>query len=54
MMHLMWSRYGVQELVGNRGSLFSALTMNETANFSSNSDHRGLISKKVNWNFKVY
>jgi len=38
----MWSRYGVQELVGNRGSLFSALAMNETANFTSNIDHKGI------------
>ncbi|XDV26304.1 hypothetical protein PO909_030054 [Leuciscus waleckii] len=41
-IHLMWSRYGVQEVVGNIGSLFSAVCMNEAANFSSNLDHRGL------------
>ncbi|MGL5292873.1 MAG: hypothetical protein ACRC9V_03665, partial [Aeromonas sp.] len=36
---LMWSRRGLQDLVGVRGNLFSVLGMKEVANFQSNLDH---------------
>lgn len=39
-MHVMWSRSGLEEWVGDRGALFPALGMSETANFQSNLDGR--------------
>ena len=36
--HLMWSRGGLQELVGQRGQLFSCMSMFQAANFSSSLD----------------
>lgn len=52
-VHLMWSRYGIQEVVGNRGSVFSTLCMNETASFSSNLDHPEIeISRTLRGVFK--
>lgn len=52
-VHLMWSRYGIEEVVGNRGSVFSTLCMNEAANFSSNLDHREIdITRTLRGVFK--
>lgn len=39
-LHLLWARHGLQELVGDRGQLFSCLSMAETANFQTNLDNR--------------
>ena len=38
--HLFWARYGLQEVIGSRGSLFTALTMREACNFQTNLDGR--------------
>ncbi|MGL5643877.1 MAG: hypothetical protein ACRCW3_03860 [Metamycoplasmataceae bacterium] len=35
---LMWSRYGIQEVVGHRGNIFTSAAMPETANFQTNLD----------------
>ncbi len=39
-LHVLWSRYGLEETVGNRGSLFPALSMGECSNFQSTLDGR--------------
>lgn len=39
-VHVMWSRTGLQSQVGNRGTLFPALSMAEAANFQSALDGR--------------
>ncbi|KAK6174073.1 hypothetical protein SNE40_017418 [Patella caerulea] len=39
---ILWSRDGIQRLVGNRGCLLSALTFKEAANFQTNLDGRSL------------
>ncbi len=36
---LLWSRSGLQEVVGTRGTLFPVYSMSETATFQSNLDH---------------
>ncbi len=36
---LLLSLYGLQEVVGGRGTLFPAYSLCETANFQSNIDH---------------
>ncbi|CAM4549396.1 unnamed protein product [Leuciscus chuanchicus] len=38
-VNLLWSHCGLQEVVGQRGTLFSSYSMTETANFQSNLDH---------------
>ena len=38
----MWSRQGLQSLIGNRGSLTSAMSFFESANFQSNLDGRNM------------
>lgn len=40
--NLFWAREGVQEVIGRRGSLYSALSLTETANFQTNLDSRAL------------
>ena len=37
--HILFSRYGLQDLVGARGKLFSVLGMHEATNFQTNLDH---------------
>lgn len=37
-VHLLWARHGLEEIVGARGKMFSALSMYEAANVSSNLD----------------
>ncbi|KAK2905493.1 hypothetical protein Q8A67_007292 [Cirrhinus molitorella] len=39
---VFWSRFGVQEVVGRRGSLFSVYSLSEAANFQSSMDHHEL------------
>ncbi|KAL1268906.1 hypothetical protein QQF64_031195 [Cirrhinus molitorella] len=39
---LMWSHYGLQNIVGHRGSLFSVYGMAEAANFQSSLDRHNL------------
>ena len=39
-LHLLWSRTGLQELLGNRGIMYTALSFAECANYQSNLDHR--------------
>ncbi len=39
-MHILWSRVGLEEVVGTRGSLYPALSMSQAANFQSNLDRR--------------
>ncbi|CAM4573409.1 unnamed protein product [Leuciscus chuanchicus] len=36
--HLLWSRYGLQELVGHRGRLYTALSIHEAVNYQSKLD----------------
>ncbi|MGL5596829.1 MAG: hypothetical protein ACRDDA_01630 [Aeromonas sp.] len=46
--HLLWSRYGLQNLVGPRGRLYSALSIHEAVNYQSNLDGRAIdISSKL-------
>lgn len=40
--HLLWSRYGLQNLVGPRGRLYTALSIHEAVNFQSNLDGRAM------------
>lgn len=42
--HLLWSRLGLEEIGGRRGSYYPALSMHEAANFSSNLD-----GKSTDW-----
>ncbi|KAK2885211.1 hypothetical protein Q8A67_016048 [Cirrhinus molitorella] len=35
---LMWSRYGLQEMVGHRGNMFPIYSMSEAANYQTNID----------------
>ena len=47
-MHLLWSRCGLEEIVGAHGMMFPALSMAECANYRSNLDRRDLsISQDV-------
>ncbi len=39
---ILWSRCGLQEVVGTWGTLFPVYSMSETANFQSNLDHRNM------------
>ncbi|CAG2198332.1 unnamed protein product [Mytilus edulis] len=39
---LFWSRFGIQDLVGERGNIVSALSISSCANFQSNLDGRGM------------
>lgn len=39
---LLWSRHGLQEVVGYRGTLYTATAIPEAANFQSNLDHHPL------------
>ncbi|RXN18886.1 hypothetical protein ROHU_001960 [Labeo rohita] len=39
---LIWSRYGLQEVVGHRGTLYPVIGMPEAANFQSNLDRHPL------------
>ena len=41
-MHLLWSRTGLEEVVGDRGMLFPTLSFGECANFQTNLDGRAL------------
>lgn len=41
-MDVLWSRCGLQEVVGARGTLFPVYSMAEAANFQSNIDHMPL------------
>jgi len=41
-LHLLWACCGVQEVVGRRGKLFTALSMCEATNFQSNLDGHAL------------
>ena len=41
-MTLLWSRDGLQDLVGTRGSLYPCLSLSQAANFQSNLDGRAL------------
>lgn len=38
--HLLWSRFGLQEVVGERGTFTTALTLSSCANFQTNLDGR--------------
>lgn len=38
--NLFWSRFGIQEMVGNRGTLLTALSISSCANYQSNLDGR--------------
>ena len=38
--HLVWSRFGLQEIVGERGTFTTALTLSSCANFQTNLDGR--------------
>ncbi|XP_063962071.1 uncharacterized protein LOC135155775 [Lytechinus pictus] len=38
--HLLWSRQGIQELINDRGTVFSALSFYEAVNFQTNIDNR--------------
>lgn len=38
--HLLWSRFGLQEIVGDRGTFTTALTLSSCANFQTNLDGR--------------
>ncbi len=45
---LMWSRYGLQEVVGHRGTLYTATAIPEAANFQSNLDqHKLTIDRQL-------
>lgn len=39
-VNLLWSRTGLQQLVGKRGNLYSCLSLSESANFQTNLDNR--------------
>lgn len=39
---IMWSRYGLQEVVGHRGSMYTSSGIPEAANFQSNLDNQPL------------
>ena len=39
-INLLWSRQGLQQLIGSRGQLFPCLTLAEAANFQTNLDNR--------------
>lgn len=40
--HVLFSRFGLQDIAGIRGTLFSTLGMHEATNFQTNLDHTGL------------
>ncbi|XP_029281300.1 uncharacterized protein LOC115003588 [Cottoperca gobio] len=45
---MLWSRSGLQDLVGVRGSLFTAMGMHEAVNFQTCTDHRMMdISREL-------
>lgn len=48
-LHVMWSRQGLQEVVGFRGSLFPTLSMCQCANFKSNLDGKPLTLALPIW-----
>lgn len=41
-VHLLWAKEGIRQIVGNRGRIFSCLSINEALNFQSNMDGRAL------------
>lgn len=45
---LMWSRYGLQKVVGHRGNIFTTYAMTEAANFQTNIDqHRITLDRDL-------
>ena len=40
--HLLWAREGLREVIGNRGKLFTCLSISEAANFQTNLDIRAI------------
>lgn len=44
-VHLFWAKEGIRQLVGNRGKIFSCLSINEAMNYQSNVDGRALDIK---------
>ncbi|CAM4428180.1 unnamed protein product [Leuciscus chuanchicus] len=44
---LLWSRYGLQEIVGHRGNLYTTTGIPEAANFQSNLDRHPMTVDKI-------
>lgn len=51
---LMWSRWGINNLAGRRGNVFTNLSIHEAANFQSNLDGRSMDVERQLWSiFKL-